>query len=159
MPSGIYNRKFKSIIEAGDKYGMLTAIKFSHKNKWNQTHWLFECTCGNEKVILVNSVKNGRTKSCGCLYMKHGMTRTPTCRSWEGMKQRCLNSKTTGYKNYGGRGITVCKRWMKFENFFEDMGERPEGKTLDRKNNNGNYNKKNCRWATPKEQRLNQRIK
>jgi hypothetical protein len=74
------------------------------------------------------------------------------------MKARCYNPKATGYKNYGGRGIKVCKRWRQsFRAFLEDMGDRPEGMTLDRKDNNGPYKKNNCRWATPAQQRQNQR--
>jgi len=85
---------------------------------------------------------------------------SPTYVAWLSMKQRCYNPKRTGYENYGGRGIRVCKRWRhSFKNFLEDMGERPEGTTLDREDNEGNYKKSNCRWATPSEQRKNQRAK
>ena len=88
---------------------------------------------------------------------KHGMFGTRTYVSWCSMKQRCLNLKHIAYHRYGGRGIEICERWMIFINFFADMGERPDGKTLDRyPNNNGNYEYDNCRWANPKEQRLNQ---
>lgn len=87
----------------------------------------------------------------------HGMSRTPTWRSWSCMLTRCRNPCASDYQRYGGRGITVCDRWRSFENFFTDMGERPEGKTLDRINNNGNYEPGNCRWATPSEQSQNKR--
>lgn len=82
---------------------------------------------------------------------------SPTYRSWISMRRRCLNPKTAGYDQYGGRGIQLDPRWLDFRNFLDDMGERPNGTTLDRKDNDGNYNKANCRWATPKQQRSNQR--
>ena len=87
----------------------------------------------------------------------HGMWQTPTYRSWYAMKRRCTNQKYRDFRLYGGRGIKVCDRWKSFENFFADMGVRPEGKTLDRIDNDGNYESGNCRWATPKEQQANRR--
>lgn len=88
---------------------------------------------------------------------RHGMHNTKTYHSWEQMKQRCLNPKATRYPTYGGVGITICERWSEFKNFYEDMGIRPAGTTLDRINPYGNYEPNNCRWATYKEQVHNRR--
>lgn len=87
----------------------------------------------------------------------HGKSKTPEYHAWVNMKDRCLNPKHKQYKDYGGRGIQICERWLKLENFFKDMGERPSGLTLDRINNDGNYEPSNCKWATWKEQQNNRR--
>lgn len=142
----------KTIIKSGDKFGKLTAVRFSHRDKHSRQFWLFKCDCGNEKVIMVQNVKSGATKACGCLLKKHGLWGTKAYWSWAAMKDRCLNKNNPEYKHYGGREITVCDEWFEFENFFRDMGIAPKNKSLDRKENNGNYCKSNCRWATREQQ-------
>ena len=151
------------LIKKGQKFNKLTAIKFSHKVKYTK-HWLFKCECGNKKVFCVGNIKNGHTKSCGCYNKEklserkiHGMCKTKTYMSWSALKNRCLNSNNPHFKNWGGRGIMVCKEWMKFENFYRDMGEIPENKSIDRIDNNGNYCKENCCWSSPKQQQNNRR--
>lgn len=150
-------------------FGRLTIIKFAY-TKNHKAYWLVRCTCGNEKIALGESLKNGHTQSCGCLRLesvtKHGQ-HTPKNRkngytSWIAMKTRCLNPKYDSYKNYGGRGITIDPRWLDkehgFENFFVDMGPRPSlDHSLDRVDVDGNYCKSNCRWATWEEQGLAKR--
>ena len=150
-------------IKKGDRYNRLTAIKFSHRDKNHYQCWLFKCECGNTKVAKVSIVKNGLLKSCGCLVkenkfnLTHGMARTRTYYVWANIKDRCLNPKNPRYKDYGGRGIIVCPEWMKFKNFFADMGKKPEGLSIDRIDNDKNYCESNCKWSTPKEQANNRR--
>jgi len=151
----------------GQTFGRLTVIKRGNNNKYNRSTWLCQCNCGIIKIINSNSLIIGRTKSCGCLHkegnrLKHGHDIkgkvSTTYSAWVGMKGRCLNVNNRAYKDYGGRGITVCKRWLKFENFLKDMGESPgKGYSLDRIENNKGYYPKNCRWATHKEQCRNRR--
>jgi hypothetical protein len=129
------------------------------------TAYLCLCDCGEKKRVRGQSLRNGDTTSCGCarrdkmaaMHASHGMYKTPTYNSWRAMIARCLDKKHRQYKDYGGRGITFCKDWASFKCFFRDMGERPEGKTLDRSDPDGNYEKTNCRWATRQEQNLNKR--
>ena len=146
----------KTIIKSGDRFGRLTAVKFIEMRKNFTKYWLFRCECGNEKVMMANNVKNGHTKSCGCLG-KHGMSNTRVYNSWNAMKRRCYNKNDKDYKRWGGRGITVCDEWLSFINFYSDMGERPEKMTLDRINNDLGYSKENCKWSTQKEQTNNTR--
>lgn len=155
----------------GQRFERLTVIEFaSVKNKG--TYWKCLCDCGNEKIISGNSLKGGKTKSCGCLNFEgnrrtHGMCGTKFYNTWLNMKQRCNNPNSTKYKIYGKRGIKVCDRWLKsFENFRDDMlpkylihskeyGEK--NTTIDRENNMGNYNPNNCRFATQEIQADNRR--
>jgi hypothetical protein len=117
------------------------------------------CDCGNEKLVLGQSLKYQNSFSCGCAAKesatKHGMYGTRTYHTWEGMIQRCTNIKSKSWNRYGGRGISVCERWTDFYNFYQDMGIRPDNRTLDRIDNDGNYEPGNCRWSTNKEQAQN----
>ena len=161
------NRKSrKPLIEIGDKYNRLTAIRFDYKDKRYQQFWLFECDCGNKKVIRAERVKSEHAKSCGCLQRElisgaaitHGMAKTRIYNSWISMKQRCLNKNNPRYEDYGERGIVICKEWLNsFENFYKDMGKMPKNKTLERIDNNKGYYKENCCWATQIEQNNNTR--
>jgi hypothetical protein len=124
--------------------------------------WLCRCSCGKEKVVLSGSLISGRSTSCGCVkkpFVKHGHNskegQSPTYVTWRSMLKRCNYPSQIGYHRYGGRGITVCKEWLVFENFLADMGVRPEGKSLDRIDVDGNYEKANCRWLSQRDQTNN----
>lgn len=152
----------------GQKFHSMTVLSFAGMHTNGKSLWRCRCDCGAVKIVLGNNLKAGNTRSCGHLFREfvkvwvrnttHGMTAIPEFQIWSSMKNRCTNANHPAYCDYGGRGIRVCVRWMKsFEAFYADMGPRPPGTSLDRKNNNGNYTPKNCRWATPQEQRTNRR--
>ena len=145
----------------GKKFAKLTVISRAENTKDGKTRWLCLCDCNSEKVIMGRSLRNGDTGSCGCLSIKHSMSKDPEYIAWKAMKARCYNVKKENYHKYGGRGIRVCEWWLNsFENFFSDMGSRPsKNHTVDRINNDGNYEPANCRWATKSGQSQNQGLR
>lgn len=148
------------------KYGRLEFVAEAEPAAGGHKRWLCRCDCGTVRTFDKSNVKRGISKSCGCLRDElaairattHGKQGTGAYRSWQTMRQRCYYEKSIGFANYGGRGISVCERWVdSFENFYADMGDRPPKHTLDRINPDGHYEPGNCRWITSKEQNRNRR--
>lgn len=162
-------RKYASAL-IGNSYGRLVVVRYADV-KNGRDFWTFRCECGNERDMNAGYVVTGQVQSCGCLQrerkiasrLSHGHTingkRSPEYNSWTGMVQRCTNPNNPRWNRYGGRGIKVSERWRAaFESFLLDMGPRPKGTTLDRVDNNGNYELSNCRWAEPRDQSNNTNI-
>ena len=156
----------------GQRFGRLIVVKRAENTKSGDARWMCKCDCGNETIVKAKNLKSGGTKSCGCLQKEiaretckvhsatHRMSKTTIYNDWNSMKQRCYNPNSEKYHRYGERGIIVCDRWRdSFEAFYEDVSKLPhfgeQGYTLNRIDNDGNYEPNNVEWATPKEQANN----
>lgn len=142
------------IDRTGLRYGRLVALERlpAKSKKDTNARWICRCDCGNPAVAYGQDLQRGKVKSCGCLnaerIRQHGMAHTPEYAIWQAMRQRCENPESDAWDNYGGRGITVCAEWGKFERFFADVGPKLPGQSLNRIDNDGGYCKENCEWTS-----------
>lgn len=152
----------KKIEMVGKRFGRLRVISKIRIDKHRDIKWMCKCDCGKNKEIGGKHLRSGHTKSCGCLMVEtittHGMSYSSTYRTWKDMIQRCFNKNCICYKNYGGRGIKISDRWLKFKAFYKDMGTKPKGLTIERIDNDKGYYKENCAWETYITQARNKRL-
>lgn len=156
---------WKPEIPPGSVFDRWTVVCREGSNKRNERLYRCRCKCGVEKLVSSGTLTSGQSRSCGCHKIDvkraekttHGKSETGTYRSWHNMLQRCNNPNNTHWKNYGGRGLTVDPRWHSFDAFLADMGDRPDGATIERVDNEKGYGPDNCVWATRKQQQRNRR--
>ena len=153
----------KFIDRIGHKYGRLAIIKRTTGPRTDKVYWLCDCDCGTTVTVASGDLTTGHSMSCGCLnkeiVTKHGGWNKSSYNTWRAMIRRCSNPKDKDYKNYGAKGVSVCKQWLNYVQFVADMGEPTGAETLDRIDPTDGYYPANCRWATPVQQIRNQRPK
>ena len=174
MTPGQLKRKIAALVKrnrargedlTGLRCGTLMVIRPTNEYSCGKRRWLCQCECGKRTKVVASLLKHGKQKSCGCKTREilskartvHGETDSRTWKAWKNMRDRCLCPSHKSFRDYGGRGIKVCEKWMVYSKFREDMGVCPEGLTLGRIDNGGNYEKGNCRWESRKQQARNRR--
>lgn len=160
----VWSRLMGKLVDLiGRRFTNLVVMRRIGTDKFGRATWVCRCDCGKTTIVPTLHLKTGNTKSCGCLRyvnaqnIKHGLAGSRIYMCWHNMIKRCCDLTDKDYHSYGGRGIRVCRRWRRFENFVVDMGPMPVGLTLDRIDNDKGYHKGNCRWATHRQQMLNTR--